>query len=261
VAQARGRRPEVLGRWVAALGDDPAAVATVYAAYATEIDESAAPEDAITIARALGRLGLHASAARLLEVVADRGPSGPALDATLAEERLAAGDVDGARIASTRLLAKPVPAELVPRAHAIAARVALAANDLAAASRLASGTMDARLWADVGHALLAGGNPAAACDLVAPAIVDAEAPAGALLVAGDAAAAKGGWDAAGQAYGRALHSGSAAERLQAATGLARAAVMRGDRDAARNALATAGNVDDPFLRRAAGAAGKSLALP
>src|SRR5439155_654935 len=81
------------------------------------------------------------------------------------------------------------------------------AGDLKTASELASGAMDARLWGDVGHALLAGGNAAAACDLVAPAVVYAEAPAGALLVAGDAAAAKGGWDAAGEAYGRAFRAG------------------------------------------------------
>ncbi len=230
VAQARGRRPEILGRWVAALGDDP------------------------------GRLGLHASAARLLGLVAERSKS-PDLEVTLAEERLAAGDVDGARTSMNRLLATQLPAELVPRARAVAARAAVAAGDLKTASELASGTMDARLWGDVGHALLADGNAAAACDLVAPAVVYAEAPAGALLVAGDAAAAKGGWDAAGEAYGRALRAGKGAERLQAATGLARAAVMRGDRVAARTALASTSGVDDAFVRRAAGAAGRSLALP
>ncbi len=260
VAQARGRRPEILGRWVVALGDDPAAVSTVYAAYATEIHESAATEDALTIARALGRLGLHPSAARLLGLVAERSTS-PDLEVTLAEERLAAGDVDGARTSMSRLLATQLPAELVPRARAVAARAAVAAGDLKTASELASGTMDARLWGDVGHALLAGGNAAAACDLVAPAVVYAEAPAGALLVAGDAAAAKGGWDAAGEAYGRAFRAGSGAERLQAAAGLARAAVMRGDRVAARTALASTSGVDDAFVRRAAGAAGRSLALP
>src|SRR5207249_3173316 len=60
-AQADGRRAEILGRWVAALGgaDDAAGVAAVYAAYATDIDAAAAPEDALAIARALGRLGLH----------------------------------------------------------------------------------------------------------------------------------------------------------------------------------------------------------
>jgi len=235
-------------------------VSTVYAAYATEIHESVATEDALTIARALGRLGLHPSAARLLGLVAERSKS-PDLEVTLAEERLAAGDVDGARTSMNRLLATQLPAALVPRARAVAARAAVAAGDLKTASELASGTMDARLWGDVGHALLADGNAAAACDLVAPAVVYAEAPAGALLVAGDAAAAKGGWDAAGEAYGRAFRAGSGAERLQAAAGLARAAVMRGDRVAARTALASTSGVDDAFVRRAAGAAGRSLALP
>src|SRR5439155_1697305 len=76
-AQADGRRAEILGRWVAALGaaGDAAAVAAVYAAYATDIDATAAPEDALAIARALGRLGLHPSAVRLLELVGERGAS------------------------------------------------------------------------------------------------------------------------------------------------------------------------------------------
>src|SRR5439155_1676205 len=133
-AQADGRRAEILGRWVAALGaaDDAAGVAAVYAAYATDIDAAAAPEDALAIARAL----------------------------------------------------------------------------------------------------------------VAPAVVEREAPARVLLVAGAAAAAEGVWDAASEAYDRALGAGDGTERLEAAAGLARLALARGDRTAARSALARAGDLKD-----------------
>ena len=262
-AQADGRRAEILGRWVAALGgaDDAAGVAAVYAAYATDIDAAAAPEDALAIARALGRLGLHPSAVRLLELARERSASRPEVEVALAEETLAAGDVAAARTVARRLLAGRLPAELLPRARAVAARAALATGDVAAAAELASGTMDPGLEADVGRALVAGGNPAAACALVAPAVVDREAPARVLLVAGAAAAAEGVWDAASEAYDRALGAGDGTERLEAAAGLARLALARGDRTAARSALARAGDLKDALVRRAASAADRSLAVP
>src|SRR5207249_11281037 len=108
------------------------------------------------------------------------------------------------------------------------------------------------------RALLAEGNPAAACALVAPAVLDADAPASVLLVAGAAAAAEGAWDAAGEAYGRALRAGSGAERVEAAAGMARLALARGDRAAARNALAHAGDPADALVRRVATATNRSL---
>src|SRR5439155_1391177 len=159
-AQADGRRAEILGRWVAALGgaDDAAGVAAVYAAYATDIDAAAAPEDALAIARALGRLGLHPSAVRLLELARHPSASRPE-------------------------------------------------------------------------------------------------------VAGAAAAAEGVWDAASEAYDRALGAGDGTERLEAAAGLARLALARGDRTAARSALARAGDLKDALVRRAASAADRSLAVP
>src|SRR5207244_9743734 len=80
VAQAGGRRAEILARWLAALDGqgDAAGVATVYAAYATEV-QSAAPADRATVAHALGRLGLHRAALRVLGAGADRArePAGP----------------------------------------------------------------------------------------------------------------------------------------------------------------------------------------
>src|SRR5439155_5526145 len=108
--------------------------------------------------------------------------------------------------------------------RAVAARAALATGGVAAAAELASGTMDAGIEADVGRALVAGGNPAAACALVAWAVVDREAPARMLLVAGAAAAAEGVWDAASEAYDRALGDGDRTERLEATAGLARLAL-------------------------------------
>src|SRR5207245_2319182 len=67
MAQAEGRRAEILARWLAALDarGDAAGVATVYAAYATEV-QNAAPADRATVAHALGRLGLHRAAVRVL---------------------------------------------------------------------------------------------------------------------------------------------------------------------------------------------------
>ena len=262
-AQADGRRAEILGRWVAALGaaDDAAGIAAVYAAYATDIHESAAPEDALAIARALGRLGLHPSAVRLLGLVAERGTSRPEVEVARAEETLAAGDAAAARRLASRLLAGQLPAEMLPRARAVASRAALATADLAAAAELASGTMDAHLDAEVGRALLTEGNPAAACALVSPAVFDAGAPASVLLVAGAAAAAEGALDAAAEAYGRALRAGAGAERVEAAAGLARLALARGDRAAARSALANAADLKDVLIRRVASAADRSLAVP
>src|SRR5207244_11310753 len=135
-AQADGRRAEIIGRWVTALGaaDDATGIAAVYAAYSTDIHASAAPEDALAIARALGRLGLHPSAVRLLGLVAERGTSRPEVELARAEETLAAGDAAAARRLASRLLAGQLPAEMLPRARAVAARAALAAAGLAAAA-------------------------------------------------------------------------------------------------------------------------------
>src|SRR5207237_3682461 len=124
----------------------------------------------------LGRLALQPRSVRVLEPARARRASRPELEVALAEETLAAGDVAAARTVARRLLAGRLPAELLPRARAVAARAALATGDVAAAAELASGTMDAGLEADVGRALVAGGNPAAACALVAPGVGDREAP-------------------------------------------------------------------------------------
>src|SRR5207247_231501 len=96
-AQAEGRRAEILARWLAALDaqGDPAGVATVYAAYTSDVQESAAPADRATVAHALGRLGLHRAALRVLAARAD-GAREPAVAVTLAEETFASGDIASA---------------------------------------------------------------------------------------------------------------------------------------------------------------------
>src|SRR5207247_10810424 len=66
-AQAEGRRAEILARWLAALDaqGDPSGVATVYAAYSSDVQETAAPADRATAAHGPGRLGLHRAAPRV----------------------------------------------------------------------------------------------------------------------------------------------------------------------------------------------------
>jgi len=238
-AQADGRRPEILGRWIAALGahDDDAGIATVYAAYTTAIHESATVDDRLAIARALGRLGLHASAVRLLEVSTGRAPD-PALALALAEEALAAGDAATARTNAARLVAAKAPAGLVARAHVVGARAALALGDVEAAATEAAAADDATLRADVGRALLARpGGAAAASALLEPALAAADVPVSVVLVAAAAASVDGAWESAARLYGQALARATGAERTEAAAGVARAARARGDDATANAALA------------------------
>jgi hypothetical protein len=232
-AQADGRRAEILGRWLAGLaprGDD-AGIAIVYAAHTTEVHALASSADRVIVARALGRLGLHGAAVRVLGEPAERG-SDPALELALAEEQLAAGDLDDARAALARV---PEPSAASNR---IAARVALAAGDLDAAAAAAALVDDPAVRADVAAALLArpDGAPAASA-LLQPVLSGGDVPIEVLLVAGAAAAAEGAWVPSADAYRRALAAGAAgAERLAAGAGLARAARERGDGAEARRAL-------------------------
>ena len=186
-SQAERHRAGVLGRWLAALDaeGDAAGVATVYAAYSTAVEESAAPADRATVAHALGRLGLHGAALRVLAADAD-GTREPAALVTLAEETFASGDVGSAR----RLLARLDPGGLRPdltrRAHAIGARVALAAGDLERAAAEATAADDPGVRTEVAAGLLAAPGGAAG----ARALLQGEpaSPASTLLVAAAAAA-------------------------------------------------------------------------
>src|SRR5439155_1069314 len=130
MARAEGRRAEILARWLAALDGQGGAAggAPVYAAYATEV-QNAAPADRATVAHALGRLGLHRAAVRVLAAGAD-GAREPAVAVTLAEETFASGDIGSARKLLVRLDPSRLRPDLAERAHALGARVALAGGDL-----------------------------------------------------------------------------------------------------------------------------------
>jgi TolA-binding protein len=261
-AQAEGRRSEILGHWISTLAgrSDDAGIATVYAAYSTAVDQ-AASHDRASVARALSRLGLHASAARLLSASLDTAP-----DAELAveavEETVATGDATAARAAVARVKAMTLPPVLASRAHAAAARAALLAGDVDAAATEAAETSDLAARAQVARAALARpGGAAVASRLLQPALAPgAEAPFEALVVAGDASVAEGAFDTAEVAYRSALERATtSAERAAAGAGLARAARAGGDYATATGVLselAQAGG-DDPLIRRLATAAAQA----
>jgi len=248
VAPAGGRRAEILARWLAALDGqgDAAGVATVYAAYATEV-QSAAPADRATVAHALGRLGLHRAALRVLAAGAD-GAREPAVAVTLAEETFASGDIASARKLLVRLDPSRLRPDLAERAHALGARVALAGGDLERAAAEATAADDLGVRTLVATALLATpGGPAEASALLQPAPAP---PASTLLVAAAAAAAEGAWAAAADAYTRALAAGATPpERMLAAAGLVRIARARGEPARAAAALAALRATDDELARR------------
>jgi len=248
MAQAEGRRAEILARWLAALDarGDAAGVATVYAAYATEV-QNAAPADRATVAHALGRLGLHRAAVRVLAAGAD-GAREPAVAVTLAEETFASGDIGSARKLLVRLDPSRLRPDLAERAHALGARVALAGGDLERAAAEATAADDLGVRTLVATALLATpGGPAEASALLQPAPAP---PASTLLVAAAAAAAEGAWAAAADAYTRALAAGATPpERMLAAAGLVRIARARGEPARAAAALAALRATDDELARR------------
>lgn len=239
--EAETRRRDVLSRWIAALdaADDPASLVTVYAAYTTTLEELATPEDAQVVARALATFGLDESAARLLTLVAQRTGEPPVLEAFRAEETLAAGDATGARSIATRLLAGAPAADVARRARGVLARAALSAGDAAGAASVATAGVDGAVRAEVARALVAAGDAASARALVAPALATNDAPTALLLAAGDAAAAAGAWDAASDAYGRAFAVGGGPAHAEAAAGLVRAALARGDTSVGARLLGTA----------------------
>ncbi len=258
-AEAAAARSALVSRWLAdadARGDAEG-VATLYATYATTIEAQASAEDRLRVARALGTLGLHAAARRLLEGVRERTPE---VTVALAEEALAAGDLAAAGAAAAKIGSDADPA-IVARARRVAVRVALAAGDADVAAD-ALPPDDPLLRAEVAEALLARPEGAArARAVLAPALAEGTAPAAAvLLAAGDAAAAAGDWAAAADAYGRALDAGTTGPmRVRAAAGLARAALARGDGSGAKAALARIGSLDDAVVSRAVAAAAQVLA--
>jgi hypothetical protein len=261
--QAAARRGEMLGRWInttVTRGND-AAVAALYAAHATEIEEDAPTADRLAIAGALGRLGLHPAAVRLLLLTrAKLDAPDLEVEQALAEAAIAAGDQPVLRETLQRIVARPLPAEQAERVRLTLARAALRTGDVETAATVAAQVSDLGVRGEVAAALLAlpEGAPRART-LVAPALQTADAPAVALLAAGDAAAAAEAWDEAMLAYDRALARAEGAARLPAAAGLARAAAAKSDRITAKRALTVLETGGDAVIARAAATAGRALA--
>jgi tetratricopeptide (TPR) repeat protein len=246
-AEADVGRGRIVGRWIGALAadGDSAGVATVYAAYTTAIETRASAEERLSIGRALGALGLHAAAVRVLRRGA-REPGGAALRAALAEEALASDDLDRARAAAARVLADLPPPDVATRARAVLARAALRAGNVDAAATIAAEGSDLELRAEVARALLPRPDGAArASALLLPLPTDEDVPTDALLAAGGAALAESAWSLAAETYRRALAvAPDGPARAEAAAGLARAARGSGERAAAARALGTLADVDD-----------------
>jgi TolA-binding protein len=261
--QAEARRAEMLGRWInttVTRGND-AAVAALYAAHATQIEEDALTDDRLAIAAALGRLGLHPAAVRLLLLTRAKLDT-PNLDVeqALAEAAIAAGDQPVLRETLQRIVARPLPAEEAERVRRTLARAALRTGDVDTAASVAAQIADLDVRGEVAAALLAQPDGAArARALVAPALQAVGAPTVALLAAGDAAVAAEAWDEAMLAYDRALAGAEGAARLPAAAGLARAATAKSDRVTAKRALTVLEQGGDAVLARAAAAAGRAVA--
>jgi tetratricopeptide (TPR) repeat protein len=261
-AQANGRRGEIVGRWIASLAarGDVAGVATVYAAHRATVHELGSVDDRLGVARALGRLGLHAEAAELLALTTTQTRSAEAALA-LGEEALAAGDLAAARGAAARLAESPLDAPLAARHAALAARLALAAGDVAAAADAAGRTDDLGARAAVASALLDEPDGAVrAAGLLAAVDGVADAPPAALVAAARAALATGDAARAVALARRAVGgAGDDATRTLAAATLLRAATAAGDRQAATDAADAAAQSADPVVRRSAEAVRRSLA--
>lgn len=226
-AQADGRRTELLGRWLARLRteQDWPAMATVYAAYATDVRQVATPEDRRALADAFRRLGLAGPALSLL--VADATSRVPADRLVYAETALDAGADDDARAAVSRMEPRTLDPALAARLGHVRARLALRAGDVDAAATALDAYPDPALAADVATALLA---------------------------VADEQASHGQWPAAAATYRRILGTAvGGAPRTAAAAGLARAALAQGDGGAAAVALDETASSGAELAKRAAAA--------
>lgn len=233
--QADAERAVVLRTWVATLAaaEDWAGIATVYAAYTTNIHRLATADDRLVIAGAFERLGVPAMAATVMQVRVTSGD--PPARIAYAEVALRAGDVPGARAAITKLEPRALDPALAARLGRVRARIALADGDLAGAARGLAAYPDAALADEVGRAE---------------------------IVAGDTATASGAWDEAIASYRRALAApDSPAVRTAAAAALARVALARGDGALAAVALDEVGAGGSTLARRVATALAAKMPAP
>jgi len=261
-AQADSRRAELLGRLLAQAVEshDAIGVATVYAAYATQVNALAPADDRLAIAGALGHFGLHDAAARLL----GQGPDAakPALAVARAEALLAAGEPAAARSAALPLLARSPQPDVAARAQRVAVEAAVAAGDLDGAVEQVGKGGDPALRALVARALAdKAGSGEQVRALIDPLLVpEAHSAPPTLLAVGDAALAAGLAEQAAVAYGRAIDQGAEGNvRTRAAAGLAQVASARGDRETARSALAIVAEAD-PLAKRALAALDRTRVL-
>jgi tetratricopeptide (TPR) repeat protein len=225
--QADAERTIVLRTWVAKLAaaEDWAGIATVYAAYTTNIHRLATADDRLVIAGAFERLGVPAMAATVMQVRVTSAD--PPARIAYAEVALRADDVPGARGATAKLEPRALDPALAARLGQVRARIALADGDLAGAATGLAAYPDPALADEVGRAE---------------------------IVAGDTATASGAWDEAIATYRRALVGpGSPPVRTAAAAALARVALARGDGALAAVALDEVGAGGSPLARRVAAA--------
>ena len=256
--QADRAHAALLARWIAALAAtaDAADVATVYAAHATAIQALGSTADRLAVAAALRQVGLPDSAIRVLATAPDG--TDPALDVTLAEIALEAGEPGWAQWALGRLAGRRPPPALAERARRAGVAVALALGDTAGAATALADDPDPALRVRVARAL--GTTPVGAAEArrVLGPVLDPTRPVDAdvLVDAADVAAAAGAWSDAVGAYGRVLAMAPSPEvRARASVGAARAEASRGETAVAATMLAMdAGK--DPLIDRAAQVLGR-----
>lgn len=258
VRRADRAQASLLARWIRALATtgNAADVATVYAAHATAIQALGSADDRLAVADALRRVDLPDSAIRVLATAPD--DADPALDVTLAEIALDAGETGWVEWGLGRLTGRRVSPALAARVRRVEVGLALTRGDATGAASVLAADPDPALRVRVARALAAApaGYPEA-LRVLAPVLdparpVDAEV----LVAAADVVAALGAWGDAIGAYGRVLAMAPAPDvRARASAGAARAEASRGDAAVAATMLAMdAGG--DPLIDRAARVLGR-----
>lgn len=263
-AQADGRRTELLGRWIGELarGGDTIGIVGVYAAHATAIQELAAPEDRIVVARALLKVGLPEPALSLLAFKED-GPA-PELAVTRAEVQLELGNLAAAREAAGPVVTgSGVAPAIRHRAQVLLTRVALAEGDAGKALAALPSEGEPVLRAEVARGLVDTPDAAKLIPPLVETVLFENSDGVTLATAGNAALAVGDGPLAERLYNRAIEvaTDDPTARAAATIGLARAKLLHGDRRAAARALVAAAEGKDRVIQKAALSAARALAQP